>query len=122
MDPKQRIVIVITRGADDERSSIAWSIANASLAADFEVTVFLTSSGVDWARKGAAEGAHPNPFDAPMKDLIGTFMEQGGTLYVCPPCVQVRGYSEEDMIEGAILAGSPAMLVKIKEGATTLSF
>lgn len=122
MGEKQRIVIVITRGPDDERSSVAWSIANSSLASDFEVTVFLTSSGVDWARKGAADMAHPNPLDPPMKEMIGDVLEQGATVYVCPPCLQVRGYKPEDLVDGMTIAGAFAMLEEIKKGATTLSF
>jgi len=122
MAEKQKLVIVLTRGMDDERSSVAWSIANASLACDFEVTMFLTSSGLDWVRKGAADRAHLNPFDPPMKDLIHGFLEQGGVVMACPPCAQVRGYSEESFIDGVVVAGAPAMLEKIKAGASTLCF
>ncbi|MCK5366850.1 MAG: peroxiredoxin, partial [Gammaproteobacteria bacterium] len=61
MSEKQKLVIVISRGLDDERSSVAWSIANAGVASDMEVTVFLVAAGVDWVRKGAAEVAHLNP-------------------------------------------------------------
>lgn len=122
MAAAQKIVILITRGLDDERASVAWSIANASLASAFEVTVFLTSSGIDWVRKGAAENAHLNPFDPPMKDLIQGVLEGGGTIYACPPCAGVRGYAEDDLIDGVIVAGAPAMLEKIKEGASTLCF
>ena len=92
----QKLVIVITRGLDDERSSVAWSIANAGIASDLEVTVFLAASGVDWVRKRAADVAHLNPLDPPLKELIDNLMSNGGSVLVCPPCAKVRGYSEVD--------------------------
>lgn len=122
MSEKKKLVIVITRGLDDERSSVAWSIANAGVASEFAVTVFLAASGVDWVRKGAAELPHLNPVDPPMKDLIGNLMANGGAVLVCPPCAKVRGYSAKDLLDGVTVAGAPAMLEVVKQGAATLSF
>jgi predicted peroxiredoxin len=122
MSEQQKLVIVNSRGFDDERSSVAWSIANTAIASEIEVTVFLVASGVDWVRNGASEFAHPNPLDPTMEDMIGNFVSNGGSILVCPPCAKVRGYSEDDLIEGAIIAGAPAMLEKIREGADSLSF
>jgi len=122
VEEKKKLVILITRGLDDERSSVAWSIANAGIASDLEVTVFLAASGVDWVRKGAADVARLNPLDPTLKDMIENLMSNGGNVLVCPPCAKVRGYSEEDLIEGAIIAGAPAMLEVVKQGAATLSF
>jgi predicted peroxiredoxin len=122
MAERQKLVIVISRGLDDERSSVAWSIANAGIASDMEVTVFLVASGADWVRKGAAEIAHLNPADPPMKQLIGNLMSNGGSVLVCPPCAKVRGYAQDDMVDGVTVAGAPAMLEVVKQGAATLSF
>jgi len=119
---KQKLVIVITRGLDDERSSVAWSIANAGVASDLEVTVFLAASGVDWVRKGAADAARLNPLDPPMKEMVQNVMSHGGKILACPPCAKVRGYAQEDLLDGVILAGSAAMHEIIKQGAATLSF
>lgn len=122
MSGTDKIVIVITRGLDDERSSVAWSVANGAIATGLEVTLFLVSAGVDWVRKGAAENARPNPLDPPMHEMIQTVVDAGSTIMVCPPCGKMRGYTEEDLIDGVIFAGSVAMHAIIKEGAATLSF
>ena len=119
---QQKIVIVISRGLDDERSSVAWSIANASVASDLEVTVFLVAAGVDWVRKGGADAARLNPLDPPIKDMLDNVMSSGGKILVCPPCAKVRGYGEEDLIDGVTVAGAPAMLEVVKQWASTLSF
>jgi predicted peroxiredoxin len=122
MSDKKKLVIVISRGFDDERASVAWSIANGGINSGLDVTVFLVSSGVDWARKGAGQGAHLNPFDPPMDDMIQNVIDAGCTILVCPPCSKARGLSEESFMDGVIVTGSGAMHELIKEGAATLSF
>lgn len=120
MAERKKLVIILSRGLDDERSSVALSIANAGVASGFEVLLFLVSAGVDWARRGAAEVAHPNPLDPSMKDMIANVMASG-TIQVCPPCAKVRGYAEGDLLEGVVLAGAPAMLEWVSQGAETIS-
>lgn len=122
MSQQRELVILNSRGLDDERSSVAWSIANTAAASDTEVTMFLVAAGVDWVRRGAADVARLNPLDPAMGDMIETFLENGGRILVCPPCAKVRGYAEEDLIEGATVAGSPAMLEVVSRGAGTLTF
>lgn len=122
MDDKKKLVVVMTRGMDDERSSVAWSIANGGIASGLDVTVFLTSAAVDWVRKGAADNAQLNPLDPPMKEMVQNIMEKGSGVLVCPPCAKVRGYSEDDLIEGVTIVGSAALHKLILEGAATLSF
>lgn len=122
MAENNKLVVVITRGFDDERSSVAWSIANGGIKSDLEVTVFLVSSGVDWVRKGAADAAQLNPLDPPIKEMIKNVMASGSAIMVCPPCAQVRGYTEKDFLEGVVISGSGAMHELIKQGAVTLSF
>ena len=110
MSEAKKLVVVVTSGFNDERSSVAWSVANGGIASGFQVTMFLVSSGVDWVRKGATDGARLNPFDPPIKDMIQNVIEHGGTIMVCPPCAKVRGYEQRDFIDGVELAGSTAML------------
>jgi len=122
MSEKKKPVIVVTNGFDNERSSVAWSIANGGIASGFEVTMFLVAAGVDWVRRNAAAVAQLNPLDPPVKTMMQTVMENGGKILVCPPCAKVRGYEKSDLIDGVELAGSVAMLGIVSEGAATLSF
>jgi predicted peroxiredoxin len=119
---KKKLVVIISRGLDDERSSVAWIIANTGIASGFEVTAFLVSSGVDWVRKGAADNPRLNPLDPPIGELIANFISGGGTVLACPPCAKVRGYEEDSLIDGVTLAGAPAMLEIVSQGAETISF
>lgn len=122
MEEKKKLVILISRGFDDERASVAWSIANGGIKTGLEVSIFLTSSGVDWVRKGAADSAHLNPFDPSMKEMIQTVVDNKCKIMVCPPCLKARNISEGDLIEGVVVTGSGAMHELIKQGAATLSF
>jgi predicted peroxiredoxin len=121
-EEKKKLVIVISRGFDDERASVAWSIANGGIKSGLDVTIFLVSSGVDWARKGAGQGAHLNPFDPSMDEMIQNVMDAGCTILVCPPCSKARGFSEGDYMDDVVITGSGAMHELIKQGAATLSF
>ena len=121
MAEKEKLVVVVTNGFNDERASVAWSIANGGVGSGMQVTMFLVSSGVDWVRKGAAENARPNPLDPPMKDMIDTIIDSGGSILVCPPCAGVRGYEQDDLMDGVTLAGSVAMLDVARQDAAVVS-
>ena len=122
MSNEKKLVVIVTRGLDDERASVAWSVANGGLASGYKVTMFLVSSGADWARKGASDVARMNPLDPPVKEMMQNIIDDGGNILVCPPCAKMRGYEKEDLIEGAELAGSTAMLGVVSEGAETITF
>jgi predicted peroxiredoxin len=116
------LVVVITCGLEDEKMSVAWSIANGGISTGLEVTVFLASSAVDCIRKGAADKVHLNPLDPTVGEMINNLTSRGGKILVCPPCANVRGYSQEDFIDGVVITGSGAIHELIKDGAATLSF
>ena len=121
-DVAKKLAIVVSRGLDDERATVAFTIANTGLASGQQVTLFMVSAGVDVVRRGAAANVRMNPFDPPLQELIDTFQANGGRILVCPPCAKVRGYEEADFIDGAQVVGSPALHGRILDGAATISF
>lgn len=121
MSTKKKIVVLITKGMDDERASVAWSIANGGIKTGLDVNIFLVSSGVDWVRKGAAKYAHLNPKDPTMQEMIDAIIDNKCRVMVCPPCSAVRGYTPEDLMDEVELVGSPALHQLILEGAETIS-
>jgi len=122
MKNSRKLVVVITHGLDDERASVAWSVANGGINSGLDVTVFLASSAVDFARKGAADRVHLNPEDPTLGEMIQNVIDSGSQICVCPPCIKVRGYTEEDLIDGVTVVGSVAIHEPIKEGAAALTF
>lgn len=117
----RELVIVMTRGADHELSSVAFTIACGGITSGLKVCAFLTSSAVDLVRRGGIEMTHVPPLE-PLKALIEDFMGRGGTIIACPPCVKARGYTPEDFIEGVTIAGASAIHERLKAGAASLSF
>lgn len=117
----RELVIVMTRGADHELSSVAFTIACGGITSGLKVCAFLTSSAVDLVRRGGIEMTHVPPLE-PLKALIEDFMGRGGTVIACPPCVKARGYTPEDFIEGVTIAGASAIHERLKAGAASLSF
>ena len=113
---------MIACGLEDEKLSVAWSISNGAISTGLEVTVFLTSSAVDCVRKGAADKVHLNPLDPTLGEMIQNVTSRGGNILVCPPCANVRGYTQEDFLDGVVITGSGAIHELIKDGAATLSF
>lgn len=121
MSTKKKIVVLISYGLDDERASVAWSIANGGINSGLDVNIFLVSSGVDWVRKGAADNVHLNPKDPSMKTMIDKVLDNDCRVMVCPPCAAVRGYSSENLIDDVELVGSGALHQLIIEGAEVIS-
>lgn len=117
----RELVVVLTRGIDHELSSAGMIIALGGMTAGLKVSIFLTSSGVDIVRRGAADTTHVKPLE-PLADMLRDFMARGGTIWACTPCVKSRGYAQENLLDGVIIAGSSVMHERIKAGAATLSF
>lgn len=121
MSEPKHLVVLVTHGTDHELSSVAFTIANGGMTAGQKVSIFLTSAGVDLARKKAIDMTHVPPLD-PLAALVKDFLQRGGTLWACTPCVKARGYTQEHLIEGTIITGASVMHEAIKAGAATLSF
>ncbi len=121
MSEQKSLVVVITHGTDHELSSVAFTIANGGITAGLKVHVFLTSAGVDLVRKRAIDTTQVAPLD-PLAALVKDFLQRGGTLWACTPCVKARGYTQDDLIAGTIITGASVLHEQLKSGAATLSF
>ncbi|MCV0394325.1 MAG: DsrE family protein [Rhizobiaceae bacterium] len=117
----KELVVLMTHGADDELSSVAFTVANGGMTAGLKVSAFLTGPAVDLVRKGAVEMTQAAPLE-PLSSLIQDFLDRGGELWACKPCVKARGYSEGDLRDGVVVTGASIMHERIKGGAGTLCF
>lgn len=117
----EKLVILATRGIDSELSSVAFTIANGGITAGLKVYMFLTSAAIDLVRRKGQTMTHVPPLD-PLLKMITDFLQRGGTIWACPPCVTARGYEQADLLDGVIIAGASVMHAELKQGAATLSF
>lgn len=115
------LVVVISHGIEHELSSAGLTIALGGMTCGLRVSIFLTSGGVDIVRRGAADSTQVKPLE-PLAQMLRDFLERGGTLWACTPCVKSRGYTQESLIDGVVVTGASVMHELIKRGAATLSF
>jgi predicted peroxiredoxin len=115
------LVVLMTRGIDHELSSVGFTIACGGITAGLRVSIFLTSAAIDLVRKNGVELTQVQPLD-PLRTLMRDFVERGGKIWACPPCVKARGYTQADLMPGVEIVGASAMHALILQGAATLSF
>lgn len=115
------LVIVMTKGINDELSSVGLTIANGALTNELDVSLFLTSNAIDLARKDGVNHTHVHPMES-LKCLMDDFIARGGKVWACPPCTNARGYDEDSLIDGVEIAGASVVFERTKRGAATLSF
>jgi predicted peroxiredoxin len=117
----RQLVVFVTKGTDHELSSVAFTLANGGLTAGLNVSMFLTSAGVDLVRKRAVDATEVHPLE-PLKAMIADFVRRGGKIWACTPCVKARGYEQTDLIEGVTISGASVVHEQLKAGAATLCF
>jgi len=84
-------------------------LANAALSSDKDALIWLTLDGVNLAKKGRADEVVPESF-APVKELLDTFIENGGRIGICPPCAATHDLTDENKMEHAEWMGGVALL------------
>jgi len=115
------LIIVMTKGINDELSSVGLTLANGAMTAGMTVGVFLTSAAIDLARKSGIDHTHVHPME-PLKQLMNDVIARGGKIWCCPPCTNARGYDQSSLIEGVEIMGASVIFERIKSGAATLTF
>ena len=96
------IVYVLSKGTDNpEMVLIAFTHAVGALAMDVEAKLVLIGPAVNLAQKGVAKHVKFEGLK-PMEELLANFLEMGGQMYLCTPCINGRGYDEKtELIEQA---------------------
>lgn len=117
-----RFVVSLTCATDNtDKATVAFVVANAALGSDQETVVFLSTEGVRLAIEGHADGVHEEGF-APLKDLMTSFAEAGGTIYTCAPCFKKRGLDESSLVQGAKVVGGAKLVEFMSQGAPSISY
>lgn len=115
-----KLVVMLSHGANDDKATVGFTIANAALSSGMQVAVFLTSDGVELSRDGSCDLTHVQPFKK-LAELIDTFVHDGGVLWSCAPCFRHRGMKQEETVEQTLVTGAGSLLEWVRDGAATLS-
>lgn len=117
-----KFVVSLTHAKNDtDKATVAFVVANAAAASDKETVVFLSIEGVRLAQTGFADDIHEEGFAA-LKDLMKSFVEAGGTIYVCSPCFKKRKLDEATLIPGAVIVGGAKLVEFMTDGCPSLSY
>jgi predicted peroxiredoxin len=122
MSDNEKMVYVLTHGVEDpERCTFPFVLAGAGLAMDVHATVVLQGNAVYLVKKGILEHIKV-PGLKPLKGLVKEFLELGGEILVCIPCLEERGIEASDLIEGATLGKAGKVVSKILEAKASLVY
>jgi predicted peroxiredoxin len=112
-----------THGPENpERATIPFVMATAGQAADVEIIMGFQADGVRLAAKGVAESIAAPSFP-PLKDLFNAYLEAGGKLLVCGPCVQSRKIDpKKDFVDGASVVGAATFVQHCTEATNVLIY
>ena len=118
-ESKQKLVVLVAHDANDDRSSVGFTIANAALSSGMDVAVFLTSNGVEISREGSCDFTQVQPFKK-LDELIEAFIGSGGIVWSCAPCFNHRGLKTEHNYQKVVVTGAGPLIEWVKAGASTL--
>ena len=107
---EERVLYIATCAGDDpEKAAMPFVMANAALAMDVKATVVLQGNGVYLAQKGYVESMLPAGGFPPVTKLLADFLELGGELKVCVPCLKARNIDEADLVAGSQTTAAGAL-------------
>lgn len=117
-----KIVVIATHGAEDpERATLPFVVANAAQAMDTKAVVILQGYAVTLAVPGIYEHVFAAGLPS-LKELLDSFLAQGGDLLVCTPCLKERKISAENLIAGSKPIAAARVVAECLEAQATLNY
>ena len=98
---KKSLLVIGTHGDENvEKATMTFACAGASSALGIKTKVFLTGNGVKLAQKGFAEKLKQVEGMASVKQMMDAFVQGGGRIQVCIPCLETRGIDKKQFMDG----------------------
>jgi uncharacterized protein involved in oxidation of intracellular sulfur len=117
-----KILVIATHGAEDpERATLPFVVANAAQAMDTKAVVILQGYAVTLAVPGIYEHVFAAGLPS-LKELVDGFLQQGGDLLVCTPCLKERKIPAEHLIAGSKPIAAARVVQEALEAQATLNY
>ena len=118
-----KLILMCTHGPEDpERATIPFVMATAAQASDVEVILGFQANGVMLITQGIAQHVFASGFP-PLKELLDIYLENGGKLLVCGPCVKSRQIDpEKEFIQGAPVVNAATFVKECSEATNVLVY
>jgi predicted peroxiredoxin len=111
-DDSKKLFIMVTNGPESpELATLPFVMATAAQASDVEVAMGFQGNGSTLTVKCISDHVFASGFPK-LSDLMETFVEAGGKLYVCGPCVGSRQFNESELVKGATIVGAAAFVAE----------
>jgi len=122
METTDKIVVISTTGPEfQEKATLPFVVATAAQTVDTHVVVILQASAVLLAKKGIAGNVN-SPGLMPLKQLMDTFIELGGELLICNPCIKERHISEDELVAGAKPIAAGTVVTEVLSAKAVLTY
>ncbi len=122
MAEMEKLVIISTTGPENqEKATLPFVVATAAQTVDVKVVVILQASAVLLAKKGAARNVNAQGL-MPLEKLIDTFIELGGELLLCSPCIKERFIKEDELIAGSKLVAAGTVVEEVLSATSVLTY
>lgn len=118
---KAFLVSLIHSTDDPDRATVGMVVANAAVASGLETIVFLSTEGVRLSVKGGGDSIAEPAFQ-PMRELLASFTQAGGKIWVCPRCFTKRNLPEDQLVPNATIVDVAKVVEFISNGAGTLTY
>lgn len=116
-----QMTVHCTHGREDsERATLSFVVGNVAASADQDAVVLLTIDGVWLATRGYADDIHKAGFQ-PLKEVMASFVANGGQIWVCGACAKPRGITDGDLVEGARIVTAANAVERLTAGGGSLS-
>jgi len=122
------LLVLLTSGHEDggKRATLAYTAACTSAAMGKRTQIFLAGDGSFWGYRGREEGVVVNGFP-PLEELMESFCELGGEVYICTSCdracaVQGEEEARELVRHGWVRPRGMAAVLDMLEGGKSLTF
>jgi uncharacterized protein len=112
-EKEEKIMFICTHASDNpEKAATPFVMGCAALAMDVKALVVLQGEGVYLAKKGYSDNMlKPGGFEN-LSKLITDFLELGGELKVCVPCIKARNITESDLINKVQLTAAGQLITE----------
>ena len=118
----EKIIYVTTNGPESpEKATLTFKLANAGLALDLDVLMALQGPAVYLAMPGMISHV-PDTNTSSLKQMLEVFVESGGRLLVCIPCMEERNLKATDLIEQAVPTSGSALTEEILSAKAILTY
>lgn len=95
------LITLTAHERDANNVTIAFTMGVKALEKGHNVEIMLMSDAVHIGEKGYADRIDIGEPFQPIKEILPTYLEQGGKLNVCSSCMIHNKMSEDDVIQGA---------------------